>query len=173
MSDKPYLIEIISKLAKTGVEFIICGGMAAVFHGVERMTMDVDISLNMEPRNVKKFLSVVKELGLIPRVPVPAESLLDKKQVEFFIREKYALVFTFVDPDRPYRQIDVFLRDNKAYHLMKEHTVDVNIEHRKFKIVSIEKLLEMKLAIQPPREKDKHDIDALKKIIEEKKKKKK
>ena len=165
MANEPYLIAIISKLARAGVEFIICGGMAAVFHGVERMTMDVDISINMDPRNVKKFLSVVKGLGLIPRVPVPAESLLDKKQVEFFIREKNALVFTFVDPDRPYRQIDLFLTEDRAYHSIKEHTVEVNVGYLAVKIVSIEKLLEMKLAIKPPRDKDRHDISALKKIL--------
>lgn len=166
MAKKPYLIEIITSLSENEVEFIICGGMAAVFHGVERMTMDVDISLNMESQNIKKFLPVVKNLGLIPRVPVPPESLLDKKQVESFVREKNALVFTFVDPDRPYRQIDVFLTRDKSYDLLKKHTVNANIGNQKVKIISAAKLLQMKLAVDPPRDKDTLDIAALKKIVE-------
>lgn len=165
MAEKHYLIEIITSLAENEVEFIICGGMAAVFHGVERMTMDLDISLSMNPQNIKKFLLVIKNLGLIPRVPVPPESLLDKKQVEFFIREKKALVFTFLDPDRPYRQIDVFLTADKSYHLLEKHTVNANVSSQKVKIISAAKLLEMKLAVQPPRDKDKLDIAALKKIV--------
>ena len=48
-SRKPYLIEIISTLLNEGVAFIICGGMAAVYHGVERMTMDLDISSRKGP----------------------------------------------------------------------------------------------------------------------------
>ena len=44
---RPYLIDIIASLADSRVEFIICGGMAVVFHGVERMTMDLDISLEI------------------------------------------------------------------------------------------------------------------------------
>jgi hypothetical protein len=40
------------------------------------------------------------------------------------------------------------------------------VENRTVKIISIEKLLQMKTAIQPPREKDKSDIAALKKIME-------
>jgi hypothetical protein len=166
MANKPYLIDIITSLSENEVEFIICGGMAAVFHGVERMTMDLDISLNMESQNIKKFLPVVKNLGLIPRVPVPPESLLDKKQVESFVREKNAIVFTFLDPDRPYRQIDVFLREDKSYDLLKKHTVNANIGSQRIKIISAEKLLEMKLAVEPPRDKDKLDIAALKKIVE-------
>lgn len=165
MAEKNYLIEIITSLAEKEVEFIICGGMAAVFHGVERMTMDLDISLNMNCKNIEKFLPVVKNLGLIPRVPVPPESLLDKKQVEFFVREKNALVFTFLDPDRPYRQIDVFLTEDKSYHLLKKHTENANVAGQKVKIISAAKLLEMKLAVQPPRDKDILDIAALKKIV--------
>ena len=164
--EKPYLIEIITGLADRGVEYIICGGMAVVFHGVERMTMDLDISLNMDADNVQRFLSAVKVLGLTPRVPVPPESLLDKKMIDFFIREKKALVFTFLDPDRPYRQIDVFLTQDKSYHLLKSHTVAALVENRPVKIISREKLLEMKLAVNPPRDKDKLDIAALKAIID-------
>ncbi|UCH97606.1 MAG: hypothetical protein JSV88_12370 [Candidatus Aminicenantes bacterium] len=162
---KPYLIEIITGLVDNGVEFIICGGMAVVFHGVERMTMDLDISLNMDADNIKKFLTAVKDLGLTPRVPVPPESLLDKKMIDFFIRDKKAIVFTFLDTDRPYRQIDVFLPEDKSYHLLKTHTVDALVENRLVKIISLEKLLEMKLAVNPPRDKDKLDIAALKKIM--------
>jgi hypothetical protein len=162
---KPYLIEIITGLADRGVECIICGGMAVVFHGVERMTMDLDISLNMEPGNVEKFLAAVKALGLTPRAPVPAESLLDKKMIGFFVREKKAQVFTFLDTARPYRQIDVFLTVDKSYHLLKKHTVDALVENRLVKIITLEKLLEMKLAVNPPRDKDKLDIAALKKIM--------
>jgi hypothetical protein len=163
---KLYLIEIIKTLVDKGVEFIICGGMAVVYHGIERMTMDLDISLNMDPVNVRHFLAAVKELGLTPRVPVPPESLLDKKMLDFFVREKNAIVFTFWDPDLPYRQIDIFLTQDKSYQLLKDHAVYANLEDCLLKIISIEKLLEMKMAIQPPRDKDKFDIAELKKIIE-------
>lgn len=162
---RPYLIDIITSLADSKVEFIICGGMAVVFHGVERMTMDLDISLDMEPGNIKKFLAAVENLGLKPRVPVPPESLLDKNMVDFFVREKKAIVFTFIDPDFPYRQIDVFLTKDKAYHSLKNHTVEALVEDRRIKIISIEKLIEMKLEINPPRDKDKLDIAALKKMM--------
>lgn len=42
----------------------------------------------------------------------------------------------------------------------------MNIGSQKIKIISAEKLLEMKLAVEPPRDKDKLDIAALKKIVE-------
>jgi len=162
--ERPYLVEIILSLLEREVEFIICGGMAVVFHGVERMTMDVDISLNMHPFNVNKFLSTVKLLGLKPRAPVPPESLLDEKMVEFFVREKKAIVFTFVDPDSPYRQIDVFLTKDKSYDSLKKSSVEAIVKNKVVNIISIEKLIEMKEEISPPRDKDLIDIAALKRL---------
>jgi len=72
-STRPYLIEMICGLADHHAEFIVCGGMAAVYHGVERMTMDLDISLNMTRENITRFLEAAKELHLAPRPPVPAD----------------------------------------------------------------------------------------------------
>ncbi len=96
---------------------------------------------------------------------LPPESLLDKKMIDFFIKDKKAIVFTFWHPDNPYKQIDIFLTDDKSYNKLKNHTVIAKIENKNVKIISIEKLLEMKLAINPPREKDKLDIAELKKIM--------
>ena len=36
MAENTYLIEFISNLPENEVDFIICGGVAEVFHGVER-----------------------------------------------------------------------------------------------------------------------------------------
>lgn len=164
-SKRPYLIELICSLADNRVAFIICGGMAAVYHGVERMTMDLDISLDMAAENVRRFLKTARDLGLVPRAPVPADSLLDPEIVNRFVMEKNARVFTFWDPESPYRQIDVFLTDDQAYSLLKDHTVSAKVDGRTVRVLSMEKLLELKSRIQNPRDKDRLDIEALRKMI--------
>jgi len=161
---KPYFIEIICCLADQEVEFIICGGVAAIYHGVERVTMDLDISINLEKPNVEKFLSSMRTLNLTPRAPVPPESLLDQKIIDTFVKQKNAFVFTFWDVNCPYRQVDVFLTHDTSYQSLINKTVQAEVEGRIVRIISIEKLTEMKLAIKPLREKDKFDIQSLKKI---------
>ncbi|MFP4036875.1 MAG: nucleotidyl transferase AbiEii/AbiGii toxin family protein [Desulfobacteraceae bacterium] len=164
-SNKPYLIEIICSLADHGVKFIICGGMAAVYHGVERMTMDLDISLDMTPGNAQKFLEAIRELGLEPRAPVPAESLLDSSALSRFVTDKNARVFTFWDPSSPYRQIDVFLTDDQAYPCLEGSTVPARVDGRTVKVLNMEKLLEIKSCMENPRDKDKLDIKTLKRLM--------
>ncbi len=162
---KPHLIELLTRLLDKNVEFIICGGLASVYHGVERMTMDLDISLNFEKQNVQRFIDAMKTLKMKPRVPERPESLLDKERIEFFIKEKNALVFTFIDPDIPFKQIDVFLTKENSYQSIISDTIEIKIMNKTTRIVSIKKLIEMKESIEPIREKDKFDIVELKKRL--------
>ena len=83
-----HINEILFALTDAGVEFVVGGGVAAVLHGVERVTLDIDLALDMEPANVEKFLQVMHQLGLQPRVPVPARDLMSREAVERMIAEK-------------------------------------------------------------------------------------
>lgn len=45
---------------------------------------------------------------MVPRLPVGPESLLDPEKIKIMVEEKNALVFTFIDPDSPMRDKDLF-----------------------------------------------------------------
>jgi hypothetical protein len=68
--EKNHLKEIITTLDEDGVRFIICGGVALVLHGIERMTMDIDLAVDMTAQNLRKFLAAMKKLKLKPREPL-------------------------------------------------------------------------------------------------------
>lgn len=160
-----YLEEIILELKNSGIRFIICGGVAAVIHGVERMTADIDLSLAMDDKNLNDFLKLMKKLNFIPRAPVPPEYLLYSDKREAMLNEKGALVFTFIDVDRPFRQIDIFLEKEKSFDILKDYAETINIDEKEIHLISPEKLIEMKKEIKPPRKKDLFDIEELKEIL--------
>lgn len=163
-----HLTDFLVELSKEDVKFIICGGVAAVLHGVERMTLDLDISIDMEISNIMKFLTVVKRLQLVPRAPIPGETLLDPEKIKVLIQEKNARVFTFTDNDKPWRQIDVFLTDDHAYHCILSDTVSMVIGGYKMLVVTKERLIMMKQAIKPMRAKDTHDLQILLRLQDKK-----
>ena len=159
-----HINEILFALTDAEVEFVVGGGVAAVLHGVERVTLDIDLALDMDPANVENFLHVMHELGLQPRVPVPARDLMSREAVQRMIAEKGALVFSFVDFDRPLRHVDIFLHGNLSFEELSGGARKVVIEDRAIKIMGIEKLLETKRAITPLRDKDLIDIKELEKL---------
>jgi hypothetical protein len=159
-----HINEILFALTDAEVEFVVGGGVAAVLHGVERVTLDIDLALNMDPTNVEKFLHAIHGLGLRPRVPVPARDLMSREAVQRLIAEKGALVFSFLDFDRPLRHVDIFLQDNLSFGELSRDAREVVIENRNIKIIGIAKLLEIKRAISPLRDKDLIDIKELERL---------
>lgn len=159
-----HITEILLALADRQVDFVVGGGVAAVLHGVERVTLDLDLALNLEAANVEKFLHIMQEQNLRPRVPVPAQDLISREAVQRMVSEKGAIVFSFVDFDRPLRHVDIFLRDNLSFEELSGTSRTVLVQGRAIKIIGFKKLLEIKRAISPLRDKDLFDINALEKL---------
>lgn len=159
-----HLLEILSGLGRARVKFIVCGGVAVVLHGVERMTVDLDIALDFGPKNVMKFLNAVKGLGLIPRVPIPPEILMDETLRKRLIKEKGAIVFTFLDPNNPFRMIDVMLAHDKSFKALFSNSEVKRIGKYPIRVASKRQIIEMKKKVKPLRDKDRFDIKALERL---------
>ena len=157
----PHHETILNALSDAGVEFIVGGGMACILQGVERLTMDVDVAVMMQEKNWERLVEVTENLGLIPRVPLNPRSLINPAVRRVVLDEKKAIVFTFLHPDRPSLQLDVFLRPDLAYETLLQDAQWMNLEGRKIQVLNQQKLLALKKAIQPPRPKDLLDIAAL------------
>lgn len=160
------LHEILEALADAEVDFIVGGGVACVLQGVERFTLDLDIAVNLSRVNLTQFICVMKALGLVPRAPVDPEILLNSDGIKMMVEEKNALVFTFWDVNDSARQVDVFLRDDLSHAALVGYVDTVELRSRKIKILTREKLLQIKEAIDPPRDKDQLDIMVLKRLIQ-------
>ena len=79
--------------------------------------------------------------------------------------KKNAIVFTFIDVDNPFKQIDVFLTDEMEYHNIISGSESLSIEADfQVNIASIDQLIEMKLAVKPIRDKDQRDIAELQRL---------
>ncbi len=153
--------DILLILYDFGIKYILAGGVASVIHGVERLTLDIDISLDMQKENLLKFLEAMKELRLTPRAPVPPEIITDEDARNAMLTEKNAFVFTFIDVNNPLRQLDIFLSPELQYSKLFNDSISIEIESRKIQVVSKKQLLEMKKNITPLRPKDKMDIEIL------------
>ena len=84
--------------------------------------------------------------------------------------EKNALVFTFIDPKMPIRQVDFFLSKELSYEALKNDFEEMDLEGKKIKVLTKKKLVELKLRVNPMRDKDMSDIKELqKRILDEEK----
>jgi hypothetical protein len=108
--DKPSIEAIVESLETEGVRYLIAGGLAVVAHGYVRLTVDVDIILDLEGENVLRAVRAFERVGYRPRVPVPFESLADPEERRRWADEKGMRVFSLYHPDSPLTEVDLFVQ---------------------------------------------------------------
>src|SRR5882757_2075087 len=55
-------LDLIPRLREAGIEFVVIGGVAALAHGAERATQDLDIVSPLSPENVQRLVACLAEL---------------------------------------------------------------------------------------------------------------
>jgi len=58
-SQKEFLTSIVEKLLQAGIDYVICGSIAASFYGVERSTQDADIIIDPTEEQLTNFLKLL------------------------------------------------------------------------------------------------------------------
>ena len=162
-----HLKEMLLTLTERGVEFVIGGGVACVLHGVERVTLDLDIAVRMTPDNLERLAGATDALNLRPRVPIAVAKLNDPESIRSMVEDKGALVFSLTDPDQPLRQLDIFIHPALSFERLSDGAASFNIGPTKIRVVSKDLLMRIKREIQPLRPKDVLDLAELGRTSEE------
>lgn len=156
-----YLKEMLLTLAEAEVQFVVGGGVACVLHGVERVTLDLDIAVEMGAENLHRLIQAVEKLKLKPRVPVSLADIGNPEFVRSMVVEKGALVFSLTDFDRPLRHLDIFLEPNLSFERLSDGATWFDIGGVNIRVVSKELLIKIKNEIKPLRSKDVFDLQEL------------
>jgi predicted nucleotidyltransferase len=80
--------EFIEALNKAGVQYVLVGGYAVIFHGYQRTTGDLDVWINPTQENYARLKKAFAEFGM---------SLFDMTEDKFMDTQNYD-VFTFGKP---------------------------------------------------------------------------
>src|SRR5947207_14322817 len=92
-----YLKEMLVTLADAGVEFVVGRGVACVLHGVERVTLDLDVAVQLNAPNLDRLIGAVERVNLQPRVPVSLGDIGEPDFVRSMVSGKGDLVLSFED----------------------------------------------------------------------------
>jgi hypothetical protein len=144
---------LLRRLAETGVDFLVIGGVAVTVHGYGRSTKDLDIVYATNAANLERLGDALVSLGA--RLRGIAEDAP-------FVPDARALKRTMIRTlDTPLGGIDLLVDPDGAarYEEMRERADVVNLDGVEIRVVALEDLLSMKRAAGRPQ--DVADIDAL------------
>ena len=159
-------IGVFGKLNEAGVKYIVVGGIAVNLHGIPRMTYDIDLLLDLEDVNIKKFLRLMKKWGFKPKVPVDIMDFAEKEKREAWIKNKHMKAFCLVNPDWALSEIDVIVNTPVDYQTAFGKIVSIPLRNIAVPIISVDGLIKMKK--NTGRKQDEADIKHLKGLKYEK-----
>ncbi|MDF0378131.1 DUF6036 family nucleotidyltransferase [Methylophilus sp. YYY-1] len=157
-----FYLDLFAALQKFDVDYLLIGGLAVSLHGVERATMDVDITVAMQPENLEGMLQCAKALQLTPVAPVPLESLTNLALLRQWHTEKNMLAFALRTPDLAGVTIDILLFPPLDFNQMHTRAVQFNLGDVSVEVACVDDLIAMKRAAGRPI--DLSDIEHLEKI---------
>jgi predicted nucleotidyltransferase len=100
---------LVKALNEAGVQYLIVGGLAVVAHGYERLTVDVDLVIGLQPENIVRGLHALQAIGYQPSIPVTPEEFARKETREMWRAEKQMLVLKLWSDLHRRTPIDVFV----------------------------------------------------------------
>lgn len=157
-----FYLDLFSALAHHKVGYVLIGGLAVSLHGVERATMDIDISVAMTPENLAALVNMARELSLTPVLPVPLETLGNLGQLAEWHAQRNLDAFALHAPRLAGVTLDVLLFPPVDFPSLAAHAIELKIGNVPVRIASIDDLIALKQAVARPI--DLSDIEHLKRL---------
>lgn len=155
-ADRPLdLTELLAALARHDVEYLVIGGVATQMHGHRRTTMDLDVTPDPSPENLRRLGAALAELDAQPQ-NAPGE-------VEIPVSDPERLAVAAIVPPLITRHGQIHIlkepKGGRGFEEMRERALVVDLDGAEVAIVSLDDLIRMKRAAGRPRDLD--DIAAL------------
>lgn len=154
--------ELFREFQLRGVRYLVVGGIAVNIYGYVRMTVDLDIMADLSDENLSKVVNVMEKFDYTPRVPVNPHEFIFEEKRDQWIKEKGAVVFTFIDLKKPFKHVDIFLRNPIDFKEAYSRRELMTIGGVKVSLASIDDIIKMKASTGRPR--DMEDIHHLERI---------
>ncbi len=159
MTDRVDFESIFECLNAAGVVDVCVGGVAVVLHGVDRLTADVDLVVELGHSNALAAIEALLQAGFRARIPADPRGFADPDVRRAWIDERDMKDISFWDPsgDRP--DVDLFVEYPLDFDALLSSAEEVALQRTHCRIASTEHLVQMKRAVG--RDKDLQDIEAL------------
>jgi hypothetical protein len=138
--------ELIAVLARHDVDYVVIGGVATQVHGHRRTTMDLDLTPDSDPENLRRLSAALAELEACP-----ADGM-EEGEISVADPERLAIAAIVPPLHTRHGQIHILKEPKGArpFDQMRQVALVVDLDGNDVAIVSLDDLIRMKRAAGRP-----------------------
>jgi hypothetical protein len=138
--------KLLGVLNSGGIEYIVIGGVAAVLHGSARVTYDLDVLYRRHPDNLARIIEALRPYnpylrGAVPGLPFLWDVETLRRGLNFTLQTAIGAIDLLAE-----------VPGGGTYELAWTHSLEVRIQDVPVRVVSLEKLIELKRAAGRPKD---------------------
>jgi len=139
--------KLIAVLADHGVDYVVIGGVATQVHGHRRTTMDLDLTPDPDPKNLRRLSAALTELDARP-----ADSGAGEAEISVSDPERLAIVAIVPPLQTRHGQIHILKEPKgaRAFDEMRKRALVIDLDGTEVAVVSLDDLIRMKRAAGRP-----------------------
>lgn len=145
-----FYLDLFSALDRHRVDYVLIGGLAISLHGIERATMDIDVTVAMTPGNLSALVAMARVLGMTPVLPVDLNALADLDQLARWRRERNLEAFALRAPGVAGVTLDVLLHPPVDFTALRARAVTFSAGGVPVVVASVDDLIALKQAVGRP-----------------------
>ncbi|MDH5563963.1 MAG: hypothetical protein OEY91_10125, partial [Nitrospirota bacterium] len=152
-------VPLFDALNRSNIRYVVVGGLATVLHGYARLTVDIDLAVDLTPDEAQKAISTLTKMGMVPQLPLNPFDFANAQTRQTWNREKNMQVFSMIDPRNPLRIVDLFVENPIPFEDLWSRSTTVQVDMVSIRIVSLVDLIHLKRLAGRPQ--DLTDIERL------------
>jgi hypothetical protein len=149
-------------LNHANLRYIVVGGLATVLHGHARLTVDIDLTVDLAPNHAEKVFATLPKLGFVSQLPVNPADFANSQTRQAWNEEKGIQVFSMIDPANPLRIVDLFVKPPLPFEELWARSKVIHVESTSIRIASLSDLIHLKRLAGRPQ--DLADLEKLEQI---------
>ena len=141
-------VDLLERLARAGVDFVIVGGYAGVVHGCTYTTQDVDICCDFSVANLLALQRALSDLHPVHRMTPGRQPL------ELTAENAGAFKNLYLDTDLGHLDCLSYIEGLGGFAQVKGASIPIEVEGMALRVLTLDALIRAKEAMHRPRDRE-------------------
>jgi hypothetical protein len=135
---------LFSELNTHNIDYLLIGGLAVNLYGVPRFTMDVDLIIDFNQKNIDNLGNCIKTLGLYTKDSIKLETLVDTQKRKALIKEQQMAAVTLLSHSSMVPMVQILIHHQLDFQKAYSNSITRDLAGIPVRLASIEDLVKLK-----------------------------